>query len=130
MPDMAAAAPPRKGGADKKRVSYYYDPDIGNFYYGQVRVVSLCLSVSLSRSGGVCSALAVWVVGGRRARAVLNMSFAAQGHPMKPHRIRVAHHLIVVRCRPRENRGLSLSPRGEVFGRGGGESHACDRLVP
>ena len=26
----------KKTGA-KKRVSYYYDPDIGNFYYGQVR---------------------------------------------------------------------------------------------
>jgi len=36
----------------KKKVCYYYDPDIGNFYYGQ-------------------------------------------GHPMKPHRIRVAHHMIV-----------------------------------
>lgn len=36
----------------KKRVSYYYDGDIGNYYYGQ-------------------------------------------GHPMKPHRIRMAHNLIL-----------------------------------
>lgn len=36
----------------KRRVSYYYDADIGNYYYGQ-------------------------------------------GHPMKPHRIRMAHNLIV-----------------------------------
>ena len=26
--------------SSKKRVSYYYDPDIGNFYYGQVRARS------------------------------------------------------------------------------------------
>eukprot|EP00249_Psilotum_nudum_P015769 c25509_g1_i1 orf=726-2162(+) len=36
----------------KRRVSYFYDPEVGNFYYGQ-------------------------------------------GHPMKPHRIRMAHNLIV-----------------------------------
>eukprot|EP00252_Welwitschia_mirabilis_P001265 TRINITY_DN1115_c0_g2_i1.p1 TRINITY_DN1115_c0_g2~~TRINITY_DN1115_c0_g2_i1.p1 ORF type:complete len:485 (-),score=107.55 TRINITY_DN1115_c0_g2_i1:389-1843(-) len=41
-------------GADatKRRVTYYYDPEIGNYYYGQ-------------------------------------------GHPMKPHRIRMAHNLVV-----------------------------------
>lgn len=36
----------------KKRVSYFYDPEVGNYYYGQ-------------------------------------------GHPMKPHRIRMAHSLVV-----------------------------------
>ena len=36
----------------KKRVSYFYDPDIGNFHYGQ-------------------------------------------GHPMKPHRVRMTHNLVV-----------------------------------
>ncbi|XP_024393389.1 histone deacetylase 19 isoform X2 [Physcomitrium patens] len=36
----------------KRRVSYFYDPDVGNYYYGQ-------------------------------------------GHPMKPHRIRMAHSLLV-----------------------------------
>ena len=41
------------GGEGKKRVvSYFYDPDVGNYYYGQ-------------------------------------------GHPMKPHRIRMAHSLVV-----------------------------------
>jgi acetoin utilization deacetylase AcuC-like enzyme len=42
------------GGAEgtKRVVSYFYDPDVGNYYYGQ-------------------------------------------GHPMKPHRIRMAHSLIV-----------------------------------
>jgi histone deacetylase 1/2 len=39
-------------GDNEKRVSYYYDADVGNFYYGQ-------------------------------------------GHPMKPHRIRMAHNLIL-----------------------------------
>jgi histone deacetylase 1/2 len=39
-------------GDYEKRVSYYYDADVGNFYYGQ-------------------------------------------GHPMKPHRIRMAHNLIL-----------------------------------
>lgn len=39
-------------GQSKKRVCYYYDGDIGNYYYGQ-------------------------------------------GHPMKPHRIRMAHNLIL-----------------------------------
>ena len=36
----------------KKRVSYFYDPDIGNFHYGS-------------------------------------------GHPMKPHRVRMTHNLVV-----------------------------------
>jgi histone deacetylase 1/2 len=36
----------------KRRVSYFYDPDVGNFYYGE-------------------------------------------GHPMKPHRVRMAHDLIL-----------------------------------
>ena len=45
---MASTAK-RSGG--KQRVSYFYDSDIGNYYYGQ-------------------------------------------GHPMKPHRIRMAHNLL------------------------------------
>ena len=36
----------------KRRISYFYDGDVGNFYYGQ-------------------------------------------GHPMKPHRIRMTHQLLV-----------------------------------
>lgn len=39
-------------GSGKKRIAYYYDDEIGNFYYGP-------------------------------------------GHPMKPHRMRLAHHLIL-----------------------------------
>ena len=38
--------------ASKKKVTYFYDPEVGNFYYGP-------------------------------------------GHPMKPHRIRMAHNLLV-----------------------------------
>ncbi|CDW52724.1 histone deacetylase [Trichuris trichiura] len=38
--------------ASRKRIVYYYDPDVGNYYYGK-------------------------------------------GHPMKPHRVRMAHHLIL-----------------------------------
>jgi histone deacetylase 1/2 len=40
------------GGATKRRVSYFYDPEIGNYHYGQ-------------------------------------------GHPMKPHRVRMTHNLVV-----------------------------------
>ncbi|CAF5048583.1 unnamed protein product [Rotaria sp. Silwood1] len=40
------------GPHSRKKVSYYYDYDVGNYYYGQ-------------------------------------------GHPMKPHRIRMAHNLIL-----------------------------------
>ena len=36
----------------KPKISYFYDPDVGNFYYGQ-------------------------------------------GHPMKPHRVRMTHNLVV-----------------------------------
>ncbi len=46
QPAHAAAA------SGRKRVVYYYDDEIGNFYYGS-------------------------------------------GHPMKPHRMRLAHHLIL-----------------------------------
>lgn len=53
--------------ASKKKVCYYYDPDIGNFYYGQ-------------------------------------------GHPMKPHRIRVAHHMIVAYDMYRKMEVLRPSP--------------------
>ena len=47
----------------KRRVSYFYDSEIGNFHYGE-------------------------------------------GHPMKPHRVRMAHHLIV---------GYGLAQHFEVF---------------
>jgi acetoin utilization deacetylase AcuC-like enzyme len=40
------------GGSVKRRVSYFYDPEIGNYHYGQ-------------------------------------------GHPMKPHRVRMTHNLVV-----------------------------------
>jgi histone deacetylase 1/2 len=52
---MLAATTPASaalGTQSKKRVSYYYDGDIGNYYYGQ-------------------------------------------GHPMKPHRIRMTHNLVL-----------------------------------
>ena len=38
--------------AGKAKISYFYDPDVGNFYYGQ-------------------------------------------GHPMKPHRVRMTHNLLL-----------------------------------
>lgn len=50
---MASCAEYQPARAEKRsRVAYYYDPSIGNFYYGQ-------------------------------------------GHPMKPHRIRMAHNLVL-----------------------------------
>ena len=39
-------------GAVKRRVAYFYDPEVGNYHYGQ-------------------------------------------GHPMKPHRVRMTHNLVV-----------------------------------
>ncbi|KAF5743738.1 Histone deacetylase 6 isoform 1 [Tripterygium wilfordii] len=50
--DIAGASLPSGPDATKRRVSYFYEPSIGDYYYGQ-------------------------------------------GHPMKPHRIRMAHNLIV-----------------------------------
>ncbi|CAM9843744.1 unnamed protein product, partial [Heterosigma akashiwo] len=50
-------------GSSKRRVSYFYSPDVGNFHYGQ-------------------------------------------GHPMKPHRVRMTHNLIV---------GYGLYKQMEVF---------------
>ena len=47
-----AALPSSGADATKRRVSYFYEPTIGDYYYGQ-------------------------------------------GHPMKPHRIRMAHNLVV-----------------------------------
>ena len=38
--------------SEKPKISYFYDPDVGNFYYGQ-------------------------------------------GHPMKPHRVRMTHNLLL-----------------------------------
>ncbi|KAM4107403.1 hypothetical protein ACB094_04G141400 [Castanea mollissima] len=49
---MGGASLPSGPDAKKRRVSYFYEPSIGDYYYGQ-------------------------------------------GHPMKPHRIRMAHNLIV-----------------------------------
>ena len=49
---MSATTTAGSGGMSKKRVSYFYDPDVGNFHYGQ-------------------------------------------GHPMKPHRVRMTHNLVV-----------------------------------
>eukprot|EP00967_Tisochrysis_lutea_P020913 scaffold23714_cov37-Tisochrysis_lutea.AAC.1 len=53
----------------KQRVCYFYDTDIGNYYYGQ-------------------------------------------GHPMKPHRIRMAHHLLL---------NYGLYRKMEIYVR----AHAC-----
>ncbi|XP_038685256.1 histone deacetylase 6-like isoform X2 [Tripterygium wilfordii] len=50
--DTAGASLPSGPDATKRRVTYFYEPSIGDYYYGQ-------------------------------------------GHPMKPHRIRMAHNLIV-----------------------------------
>ncbi|GJN16492.1 hypothetical protein PR202_gb03490 [Eleusine coracana subsp. coracana] len=52
--DEGASLPSSAGGEDgrRRRVSYFYEPSIGDYYYGQ-------------------------------------------GHPMKPHRIRMAHSLVV-----------------------------------
>ena len=47
-----ASLPSSGGDARKRRVTYFYEPTIGDYYYGQ-------------------------------------------GHPMKPHRIRMAHNLVV-----------------------------------
>ena len=49
---MSTTSTAGSGGAVKRRVSYFYDPEIGNYHYGQ-------------------------------------------GHPMKPHRVRMTHNLVV-----------------------------------
>ena len=83
--------------SSKKRVSYYYDPDIGNFYYGQVRARSA--GTRSPRLGSANRGAGGWAplsAPSRRGPWLwLTLRARAQGHPMKPHRIRVAHHLIV-----------------------------------
>ena len=51
----------------KSKVCYYYDSDIGNYYYGQV-----CWPIYKNSN---------------------NDGF--QGHPMKPHRMRMTHNLLL-----------------------------------
>jgi hypothetical protein len=59
-----------------RRVAYYYDSDVGNYYYGQARRRG---SSRFRRFSGV-----------PRPDAPL----ARQGHPMKPHRMRMTHDLL------------------------------------
>ena len=49
---MSSSALHDSTGGFNRRVEYFYDPDIGNYYYGS-------------------------------------------GHPMKPHRVRLTHHLLL-----------------------------------
>lgn len=72
---MASTAK-RSGG--KQRVSYFYDSDIGNYYYGQ-------------------------------------------GHPMKPHRIRMAHNLLL---------SYGLYRKMEIYVRARPECHSRARMPP
>ena len=67
---IGGASLPSGPDAKKRRVSYFYEPSIGDYYYGQ-------------------------------------------GHPMKPHRIRMAHNLIVhysVHRRMEINRPFLVDP--------------------
>ena len=58
----------------KSKVCYYYDSDIGNYYYGQV-------ATNFSRIK-------------LKAGLLFKMN-VSQGHPMKPHRMRMTHNLLL-----------------------------------
>ena len=66
----------RVTGEPRRRVSYYFDPDIGTYAYTmQVKSLRACADSSTS----------VMLMQSRNHRV----------HPMKPHRIKMAHNLIV-----------------------------------
>lgn len=88
----------------RPRVAYFYDSEIGNYHYGQVRanVGRAARTPAWKRGCGHA--------GGRRRKPPLRSSHALlpryvsslprdflppQSHPMKPHRVRMAHNLIV-----------------------------------
>ena len=59
--------------SSRKTISYFYDPDVGNFHYGACRRGLFLL---------VCLPNAVNCLTG-------------QGHPMKPHRLALTHSLVL-----------------------------------
>ena len=70
------------GNGRKQRVAYFYDSEVGNFYYGQERALQatanselhFCLDLSEAHTSPLPS--------------------PPQGHPMKPHRMRMTNSLI------------------------------------
>jgi histone deacetylase 1/2 len=80
--------------SSKRRVSYYYDGDVGNYYYGPGWVHWRAVVKDSARATARCSP----AVGHR-------------SHPMKPHRIRMTHNLLL-------NYGLYKKMEIYVSGRG------------
>ena len=64
--------------SSSRRISYFYDADVGNFHYGK------------SVHNKVCLWLLILLL-------VLthHCSTAGQGHPMKPHRLALTHSLVL-----------------------------------
>ena len=63
-------------GTVKRRVSYFYDPDIGNFHYGRLEIYKYqIMNLSIEVTYQILKLIS--------------------GHPMKPHRVRMTHNLIV-----------------------------------
>lgn len=60
------------GSHSRKKVCYYYDYDVGNYYYGYEAIGLIIIENNC-----------------------LIIFFIRQGHPMKPHRIRMAHNLVL-----------------------------------
>ena len=72
-------------GPAKRKVSYFYDSDTGGFHYGQVR----------DTGGPTLPARARPAPPPHRPTLHPPPPPPPQGHPMKPHRVQMAHNLIV-----------------------------------
>lgn len=79
--------------ADSRRVSYFYDAEIGNYHYGQGKKHRLgatvqhpILDLQYCCSGGATD---------KHSSDALFLFFHRTGHPMKPHRVRMTHNLVV-----------------------------------
>ncbi len=67
----------------KSKIAYFYDAEVGNFYYGQVihtRLLLVCAPIVDVLS--FCFSLII-------------LTRLSQGHPMKPHRMRMTHNLLL-----------------------------------
>jgi len=83
-----------------RKVAYFYDDEIGNYHYGCVATISLhspIIFFSRLFSCPTCSLLHSFSLSPVLCHFFFPMfSFPSRyGHPMKPHRVRMAHSLVV-----------------------------------
>ena len=63
-----------------RRIAYFYDADVGNFHYGELRFI-------ISKSPHlICTDC---------LNNIHCFAHLGQGHPMKPHRLALTHSLVL-----------------------------------